>query len=116
VPESAAGVLVLLADMPGVTSGLMDRLIDAFRGRAQPAIVLPTMEGKRGNPVLWGRAFFPELMTVTGDTGARHLLGAHEEAIERVEVGAAAGLDVDTPGALAAAGGRLVEGQGGSTV
>jgi molybdenum cofactor cytidylyltransferase len=116
VPESAAGALVLLADMPGVTSGVIDRLIDAFRARTQPAIVLPTMAGKRGNPVLWARAFFPELMTVTGDTGARHILGAHEEAIERVEVGAAAGLDVDTPEALAAAGGRLVEGEGGSTV
>jgi molybdenum cofactor cytidylyltransferase len=69
--------------------------------------VLPTVEGKRGNPVLWSRDFFPELATISGDTGARHLLGAHEEAVERVEIGAAAGLDVDTPEALRAAGGEL---------
>jgi molybdenum cofactor cytidylyltransferase len=48
-------------------------------------------------------------MEVTGDTGARHLLARHEEAVERVEIGVAAGLDVDTPEALAAAGGTLPE-------
>ena len=107
VPENASGALVLLADMPGITTEIIDRLIGAFRSKQPPAIVLPTFAGKRGNPVLWARAFFPELMAVTGDTGARHILSLHEEAVERVEIGAAAGLDVDTPEALAAAGGTL---------
>ena len=107
VPERASGALVLLADMPGVTAPIIDRLIDAFRSRPPPAIVLPTFAGKRGNPVLWARAFFPELMTVTGDTGARHILALHEEAVERVEIGEAAGFDVDTPDALKAAGGTI---------
>jgi molybdenum cofactor cytidylyltransferase len=48
-------------------------------------------------------------MTVSGDAGARHILGAHEDAVERVEIGAAAGLDVDTPEALAAAGGIVAK-------
>jgi molybdenum cofactor cytidylyltransferase len=109
VPEEAGGALVLLADMPEITTAIIDRLIDAFRARSGPAIVLPTVDGKRGNPVLWSRAFFPELMTVTGDTGARHILARHEEAVERVEIGAAAGVDVDTPEALAKAGGALAE-------
>ena len=108
-PDHTGGALVLLADMPGVTAPIIDRLIDAFRSRPPPAIVLPTFSGKRGNPVLWARAFFPELMTVTGDTGARHILALHEEAVERVEIGEAAGLDVDTPEALKAAGGTLAE-------
>jgi molybdenum cofactor cytidylyltransferase len=109
VPESANGALVLLADMPGVTAEIMDRLIATFRAKATPAIVLPTVGGKRGNPVLWSRAFFPELLAVTGDTGARHIIARHEEAVERVEIGEAAGLDVDTPEALAEAGGVLVD-------
>jgi molybdenum cofactor cytidylyltransferase len=107
VPENASGALVLLADMPGITTEVIDRLIGAFRAKQPPAIVLPTFAGKRGNPVLWARAFFPELMAVTGDTGARHILSLHEEAVERVEIGVAAGFDVDTPEALAAAGGTL---------
>ena len=105
-PE-AGGALVILADMPGVTGATLDRLIEEFRLREGPAIILPTTNGKRGNPVLWSRDFFPELMNVTGDSGARHLLGAHEDAIVRVEIGAAAALDVDTPDALSAAGGVL---------
>ena len=104
VPE-AAGALVILADMPGITTADIDLLVAAFRAREGKAIVLPTVNGKRGNPVLWPKAFFPELMTLAGDTGARHVIGAHEDAVERVELGAAAGLDVDTPEAVAAAGG-----------
>ncbi len=109
VPESASGALVLLADMPGITASIADRLIGAFEAKPAPAIVLPTVNGKRGNPVLWSRAFFPELMAVTGDTGARHIIARHEELVERVEIGAAAGLDVDTPEALVEAGGVLVD-------
>jgi molybdenum cofactor cytidylyltransferase len=109
VPQDAAGALIMLADMPGVTSDVLNRLVAAFRARSSPAIILPTVNGKRGNPVLWSREFFPELMETTGDTGARHILGRHEEAVERVEIGAAAGIDVDTPEALAAAGGVFVD-------
>jgi molybdenum cofactor cytidylyltransferase len=107
LPEQTAGALVVLADMPGVTAAVIDRLIDTFRAHSRPTIVLPTVNGKRGNPVLWSRAFFPELSGISGDTGARHILGAHEDAIVRVEIGAAAGLDVDTPESLAKAGGVL---------
>ncbi len=109
VPEEASGALMLLADMPGITAAIMDRLIGAFEARPAPTIVLPTVDGKRGNPVLWSRDFFPELMAVSGDTGARHIIARHEDAVERVEIGAVAGVDVDTPEALAEAGGVLVE-------
>jgi molybdenum cofactor cytidylyltransferase len=109
VPESASGALVLLADMPDITSAIIDRLIDAFRKRRGLAIVLPTFSGKRGNPVLWPRAYFPELAEVTGDTGARHIIARHEDAVERVEIGGAATHDVDTREALVAAGGTLAD-------
>lgn len=109
LPDDAAGALIMLADMPAITSDVIDRLVDAFRSRGGPAIVLPTVHGKRGNPVLWSKDFFPELSEITGDTGARHIFARHEEAVERVEIGAAAGLDVDTPDALAAAGGTFDE-------
>jgi molybdenum cofactor cytidylyltransferase len=59
----------------GVTSAIIDRLIAAFREQDGAAIVVPTASGKRGNPVLWSRHFFPALGTITGDVGARHLIG-----------------------------------------
>jgi molybdenum cofactor cytidylyltransferase len=63
--------------------------------------VVPTFEGKRGNPVLWSRRFFPDLMAIEGDVGARHLIGRYAEAVVEVAVdGEAAFDDVDTPEAL----------------
>jgi len=65
--------------------------------------VVPTIDGKRGNPVVWSRRFFPELATLEGDTGARHLIASYPEAITEVLLtGNAALIDVDTPDALKA--------------
>jgi molybdenum cofactor cytidylyltransferase len=64
--------------------------------------VVPTIEGKRGNPVLWSRRFFPELAALEGDVGARHLIGAYGEALTEVPADAAAFIDIDTPEALSA--------------
>jgi molybdenum cofactor cytidylyltransferase len=99
----------MLADMPGVSGGVIDRLIAAFAPSDGRSIVLPTAAGKRGNPVLWSRAYFPELMALAGDTGARHLLAEHDEAVTSVEIGPAVAVDVDTPEALKAAGGELAD-------
>lgn len=109
LPPEAEGVLVLLADMPFVTASVLDRLIAAFESEARPPIVVPTAGGRRGNPVLWPRRFFPELLMLEGDVGARQLLQLHAEAVQFVEVGQAAAIDLDTPEALAEAGGRLAD-------
>ena len=105
LPSGTDAAVVLLADMPGVTGEMLDRLIDAFDPAAGALIVVPTFEGKRGNPVLWSARFFPDLMAVQGDTGGRHLVGANPDAVVEVEIGPAAALDIDTPAALAAVGG-----------
>jgi molybdenum cofactor cytidylyltransferase len=52
--------------------------------------------------VLWARRFFPDLLKVEGDVGARHLIGGYAEAVAEVPVDAAALTDVDTPEALVA--------------
>ena len=65
---------------------------------------MPTIEGRRGNPVVWARRFFPDLMAIGGDVGARHLIGNVAEAVAEVPVeGEAALTDVDTPDALSQA-------------
>jgi molybdenum cofactor cytidylyltransferase len=101
LPADVDGVVVLLADMPQVDVTLIDRLIAAFDPEKGALAVVPTIEGKRGNPVLWSRRFFPELAAVEGDVGARHLIGRYAEAVVEVPVtGSAALADVDTPEAL----------------
>lgn len=98
------GAVICLADMPQVDAALIDRLIGAFDPDKGALIVVPTIDGKRGNPVLWSRRFFPDLMKLEGDVGARHLIGRYTEAVTEVPVaGRAAFVDVDTPDALMAA-------------
>ena len=95
--------IVQLGDMPGVTSGMLDRLMAAFSPVEGRAICVPTVAGKRGNPVLWARRFFAEIAKIAGDTGAKHLIGEHADLVCEVEMtGEAAITDIDTPEALAA--------------
>ena len=94
-------VVVLLADMPCIHGGHIDRLIDAFDPQ-QPKIVVPMKDGRRGNPIVWPRAFFVEMQAVEGDVGARDLLRRHADRIEAVTFDDdAIFADVDTPAALA---------------
>lgn len=95
--------IVQLGDMPGVTSNMLDRLMAAFSPVEGRSICVPTVAGKRGNPVLWARRFFTEMIKVEGDTGAKHLIGEHADQVCEVEMsGEAAITDIDTPEALAA--------------
>ncbi len=97
------GAIVCLADMPKVGAAIVDRLIEAFDPVEGRAIVVPTRRGKRGNPVLFARRFFDEMGAISGDVGARHIIGEHDDVVAEVEVEDEAVLmDIDTPAALAA--------------
>ncbi len=104
VPREADAAVILLGDMPLIDAQLIDRLIEAFAPDRGGLIAVPVSDGRRGNPVLWSRRFFSELMTLDGDIGARHLIAKHGEAVAEVPVeGHGAFLDIDTPQALEAA-------------
>ncbi len=103
VPPEAGGAIICLGDMPQVDAALIDRLIAAFDPDKGALAVVPTINGHRGNPVVWSRRFFPDLMAVEGDIGARHLIGRYAEAVTEVPLtGTAALTDIDTPEALRA--------------
>jgi molybdenum cofactor cytidylyltransferase len=103
LPAEVDGVIVCLGDMPQVDAALIDRLVRAFDPDKGALVVVPTIDGQRGNPVAWSRRFFPDLMAVEGDVGARHLIGRHAEAVTEVALnGKAALTDIDTPEALEA--------------
>jgi molybdenum cofactor cytidylyltransferase len=103
VPAEVDGVIVCLGDMPQVDASLIDRLVGAFEPDKGALVVVPTIAGQRGNPVVWSRRFFPDLMAVEGDVGARHLIGRYAEAVTEVVLsGNAALTDIDTPEALEA--------------
>jgi molybdenum cofactor cytidylyltransferase len=89
--------------MPQVEASLIDRLITAFDPEHGALVVVPTIDGKRGNPVVWSRRFFFDLGALEGDVGARHLIASYPEAVVEVPVAdTAAFVDIDTPEALSA--------------
>ena len=98
LPGDVDAALVLLGDMPRVGTSLLRRMIAAFNPTEGRAIIVPSFQGKRGNPVLWDRRFFGEMTELHGDVGARHLIGEHAEMVTEIEAeDAGIFLDIDTP-------------------
>ena len=103
LPTECDGAMVLLGDMPFVTPALIDRLIAAFAPGLGRAICVPVAKGRRGNPVLWASRFFPEMLALEGDGGAKPLLARHRDLVCELEAADDGSLiDIDTPEALTA--------------
>ncbi len=100
VTERAA--LVVLGDMPLVTGASIDRLIEAYDPDEGRLIVVPTHDGQWGNPVLWDARYFPAMMALTGDSGARKLLRQHADAVAEIPLDESVLRDFDTVESLAA--------------
>ncbi len=77
--------LFLLVDQPNVTSGLIDEVVSRYR-RTMAPVVAPIHGSQRGNPVLFDKALFPELLQAQGDEGGRQVIARHEREVETVEV------------------------------
>ena len=97
----AQAILFMLADQPRLQPSTLNILLNhlAALGEAgDQAIIFPVYEGKRGNPVIFGKAYFGELAALQGDTGGRTIIRAHPQAAIEVPVpDPAIHEDVDTP-------------------
>ncbi len=71
-----AGVLFSVCDQPGLRISTMQRIFNTAV-RHPGSIVCAGCQEKRGNPVLWDRAYFPELMELSGDEGGRQVIQNH---------------------------------------
>lgn len=103
-PEVAAA-LFFLSDQPRLRLSSAQALFQAFTRLPAPeeAIIFPTYQGRRGNPVLFGRSYFGVLAALEGDVGGRAVVKSHPEKVSEVAVDDPAILeDVDTPEDLAA--------------
>ncbi|MGE0225307.1 MAG: NTP transferase domain-containing protein [Acetobacteraceae bacterium] len=101
VPPECSAALVCLGDMPLVTGRMIDRILSMYDPDEGRLIVQPTFRGKQGNPMLWDRRFFSEILDISGDSGARFLVGKHAESVTEVEMADDAVLrDFDTTESL----------------
>jgi molybdenum cofactor cytidylyltransferase len=83
-PQTEA-VTILLGDQPLISPTILKRLIQIWQETARP-IVAPFYSGQRGNPILFARTLFPELLNVTGDQGGREILQRHAQEIAPVQI------------------------------
>ena len=88
--------LIALGDQPRISDVVIPRLLEAF-ARSGKAIVAPVYRGTQGTPVLFSSEVFAELRRLGGDAGARSVVAARPERVERVLFDEPMPPDVDTP-------------------
>lgn len=93
---STRAVIVALGDQPRVPADVVPALLAAWRRTGKP-IVAPVYRGVQGTPVLFAAAVLGELAALGGDAGARGVVAARPERVERVVFDRAMPSDVDTP-------------------
>jgi molybdenum cofactor cytidylyltransferase len=95
--QNLHAALVLLGDMPGVTTALIDELV--ARGReTRASAVVSIWRGRRSPPAVLHKSLWPAALALEGDIGMREVLAGLQDIVE-VEVTPALGalVDVDTP-------------------
>ena len=93
--EMPAAVIILPADLPRVGGAQLTRLLEVhqqFAGR----ILVSDLGHAGGPPCLFPQHYFNALQQLSGDTGARSVVGSHPMEVTRVPMPEAA-FDVDTP-------------------
>jgi molybdenum cofactor cytidylyltransferase len=95
--KSCDGMLVHLVDHPYIDAGLVRVMLQRFND-SKNLIVVPRHQGKRGHPVIFSRALFPELLNAPLDQGAKAVLNAHRDDTLEIDTDdAGITLDIDTP-------------------
>jgi molybdenum cofactor cytidylyltransferase len=98
LPSAASGAVVLLVDQPLVGPAVINHLLDAFADYPETLAVVPTYQGRRGNPVLLARTLFEPISRISGDSGARAVFAAYADQILTLELDDPAIVtDIDTP-------------------
>lgn len=103
VPKWSTSVLFLPADMPDITANDIDRLRQAHKRNPRAIIRAATSDNRPGNPVIFPRPYFSQLMKLEGDQSGRDVIRANAENVDLVPLKTdRATTDLDTPEAWAA--------------
>lgn len=92
------GVLILLGDMPDITTKHINRMIDEFINNSLQKIIRACSQNMiPGNPVLFPKSFFDLLLKLKGDSGARKILNNYNHMIKYIILPKMTALtDIDT--------------------
>lgn len=96
------GALIILGYMPWVGPRAINEIIAGLDPMNGVDICVSVFKGQRGNPVLWGRRFFPDLSALVGKIGGRRLMTRFAGHVREVETASRGVLmDIETPKDLA---------------
>ena len=101
LPGSAGAALVLVTDQPRLSHAILAEIAAAYRTGGAALVASRYASGAVGVPALFARRYFPELIRLAGDRGARALFARHREHLVTVAF-PDGDLDIDTPAAAAA--------------
>jgi molybdenum cofactor cytidylyltransferase len=96
LPGTVDAVLIALGDQPALAPTIVPALLAAHRASGRPIVAPRYLDGP-GNPVLFDRAIFPELLALQGDQGARPIIDRDPTRVEWVALDMPMPEDVDTP-------------------
>lgn len=96
--QDAKGALISPADMPEMTTELIDTLISAFEAGGCDRVIRPRLpDGRPGHPVLWPRRYFARLAALRGPAGGKTLLDRMQGEVAYIQCSdAGSALDIDT--------------------
>ncbi len=87
-------VIIMLCDQPFVDAKILNKLI-ATQEKEGKGIVACAYSKTVGVPILFGKAYFKELMELSGDDGAKQIALAHEDDLVTVSFPKGK-IDIDT--------------------
>ena len=91
------GWMLVPADHPVLDADLVGRVAEAWSVN-RPPVLVPTHDGRRGHPTVFGVELASEVASIPDDSGLNWLVGRCGEAVEEVELGRPEVLlDLDTP-------------------
>jgi len=91
ITKSAEAFFICLGDMPNVNQNIYNKLIKSrdnynkkLKLEHKKEIIIPTHEGKEGNPVLFSKFMKNQIMLVKGDLGAKKIIELNKNKILNV--------------------------------
>jgi len=74
-------VIVMPADLPLIGAGDLTELIGAFKKRPSGHVVVPTVGGQRGNPIVLGEQALAQILASGTNLGCRNLIERNPELV-----------------------------------
>lgn len=93
---AAQAAIIVLADMPFVTTEMIAMLVEIYR-RGDAPLVISDYDGVNAPPMLYDRSLFPELAASEGQGCGKHVVKRHRHEAAAASWPSEALIDLDAP-------------------